>query len=541
MRWGLALGAAATLGAAALIGTQWAGHPSATTTSADAASPAPGGPPAPSAVKDAQGRAYAGGFWAGMMAGAAAGVPGLDPVGEKLLESSQDLPAGSEGPAGTRSSKTRISVTGSGTRVTVLSDEEITELRGSARRSARARLSMSLDYCPDADGKVLAQIDYQASGDSAATEAGGSAGFSDNLSAKGTATGHVDDQALLVRIEQALHVEHSTRGGQNPAVGQGQASRKAIGGAYGYGADYPVSNTPGDKPERPWVREAPGGTRRFDLRRSDDEKATLATLGWLAGPAVAIDRTFEQAQGKWRSGACLELLVRAPLQAGGKTNPTQPKERKNFEVAVRHKSPQAELPLPLQASLDGRDSLQPQRVDQAPGRFDYVAGSEPKDYGRITLKSVSRRGIAQELVVFDNQQHLGGPFSARSSGVMQLVVEGQVHWQAKPGAPDEYTPIGELRVSGKRRDCTVSGSGDLVEGDGELHVQRDAEGKPAAYRGYGIKTMPLRFVCPKVTRTQDMPVAWFGTTESFRPVGADGTLQGELDEGEVRWTWRFGP
>ena len=131
------------------------------------------------------------------------------------------------------------------------------------------------------------------------------------------------------------------------------------------------------------------------------------------GLASAITSVFDKAQAKWRGGACLELVVRPPVQAGGKANATQPKERKNFEVAVRHKIEQVELPLPIDVIFDGRDTLEPKRVDKAPGRFDYVAGPEPKDYGNVALKSVSRRGIAEERVAFSNDQR-SGAVSARA-------------------------------------------------------------------------------------------------------------------------------
>ena len=117
-------------------------------------------------------------------------------------------------------------------------------------------------------------------------------------------------------------------------------------------------------------------------------------------------------------------------------------------------------------------------MDKAPGRFDYVAGADPKDYGNVALKSVSRRGIAEERVAFSNDQRFGGNFSARTSGPMQALAEGRVTWQAKAGATDTYVPSGSVRVSGTRRKCKVEGEADLTEGDGELHVQARCRGPP---------------------------------------------------------------
>ena len=94
-------------------------------------------------------------------------------------------------------------------------------------------------------------------------------------------------------------------------------------------------------------------------------------------------------------------------------------------------------------------------------------------------------------------------------------------------------------MSGTRRKCTVSGEGEITAADGELHLKRDAEGRPTEYRGHGIKVMQLQFTCPRASSTQTVPVAWFGTAEAYRPVGGDGSMEGRLDQGIVGWTWRF--
>lgn len=503
MRWGLALGAAASLAAAAMIGRQWAGQQTQAPEALD--------------VVDAAGVAFTGAWGSVMLAGVATSIPGLDPVGEKIIESSDKLPADDKNPAGQRTSKTRVSATGSGSRITLVAEVEIHEVRGASRMNGRTLITVSLDYCPDKDGKVVADVDYKASGDNAVAGPGETGGYSINVSAKGQATGTVNDQATLSRVDQMLNVEHSTRGGQ------GNARREDVRGAYVLA-----------------LSSAAGQVPRAEVSRSDNVKATAGSVGLLqAGLAPAIDSVFKKAQDKWRSGACLKLVVRPPVQADGKTNSTQPKERKTFEVTVFHKIEQVELPLPIEATLDGRDTLEPKRVDKAPGRFDYVSGPEPKDYGNVALKSVSRRGIAEDRVAFSNDQRIEGSFSARTGGPMQALAEGRVTWQAKPGAPDTYLPIGSVRVSGTRRKCKVEGAADLAEGDGELQLKRDAEGRPTEYRGHGIKTMPLRFTCPGSTATMVMPVAWFGTAEAYRPVGEDGAIEGSLKQGIVDWNWRF--
>jgi hypothetical protein len=517
MRWGLALGAAATLSAAAVIGTQWQGSPLVAPEAPAQPATAPSRESlaqAASETRGAEGQAALNSLASMDLAGAM-GHMSLEAAGERGTESTQEIPADARGAAGQRSVSVKVRSEGSGSRITQTTDYTARESRGAARSNAHARFTVSLDYCPDKDGRVVATIEYQASGDTAVSNVAGTAGYSVNVKAKGRATGSVDDKAALTGIDQQLDYDVSERGGQNLKDGK--------------------------------VRKAGSGTMRidgsrFEPGRSDDPAFTMS-MAALTDIVIsaAVRGVFDQAQAKWRSGACLELLVRAPVKAGGATNGTQPKERKNFEVAVRHKMEQAELPLPIDATFDGRDTLEPKRVDKAPGRFEYVAGPEPKDYGNVALKSVSRRGIAEERVAFSNDQRFGGNFSARTSGPMQALAEGRVTWQAKAGAPDTYVPSGSVRVSGTRRQCKVEGEADLTEADGELHVKRDAEGRPTEYRGHGIKVMQLQFTCPRISQTQTLPVAWFGTAEAYRPVGGDGSMEGRLNQGIVGWTWRFTP
>lgn len=546
MRWGLAIGAAATLGAAAMIGTQWAGSPTApesTASTAAATASLESMARASRQAAAAEGVAIGGTLMSGTGLGLISTLLTLETGPELTKEDTEDVAADAEGAAGQRRVTMKVKVDGSGSRLTLKADMEMRETRGTSRTNTRARLTVGLDYCPDKDGQVIADVVYEGSGDTALTNAAGTAGYSVNLSAKGQAKASVNDQALMSRIDQDLRYEHSTRGGQNPANAAGQtgATRKATSGSFTIGTSTSLDSSV--RASDNLVQTSKGRSEvRFQAGPGDDPAAhsylVSLTHLWLDTALTAI---FEKAQAKWRSGACLELLVRAPVKAGGATNGTQPKERKNFEVAVRHQMEQAELPLPIDASFDGRDTLEPKRLDKAPGRFEYVAGPEPKDYGNVALKSVSRRGIAEERVAFSNDQRFGGDFSARTSGPMQALAEGRVTWQAKAGAPDTYVPSGSVRVSGTRRQCKVEGEADLTEGDGELHVKRDAEGRPTEYRGHGIKLMQLHFTCPRVSQTQTLPVAWFGTAEAYRPVGGDGSMEGRLDQGIVGWTWRFTP
>jgi hypothetical protein len=128
--------------------------------------------------------------------------------------------------------------------------------------------------------------------------------------------------------------------------------------------------------------------------------------------------------------------------------------------------------------------------------------------------------------------------SREGSRVVKSVAD--VVWTAKPGSKTEFVASGTLTVTGRQRDCTVQEQARITEADGELELKLGPDGQPTAYRGFGMKSMPLRFVCPKASGTQTMPVAWFGTTEAFQPL-RDGALQGRLSapDGPGTWTWSF--
>ena len=171
--------------------------------------------------------------------------------------------------------------------------------------NTRARLSISLDYCPDKDGHVIADIDYQGSGDNAAASLTSTGGYSVNISAKGQSKAKVDEQALLTRVDHDLRVESSTRGGEG-------SRREDVRSAYELSRSDLAPNTSAP------LAVSQATSREGQAQRIQREPATAASIALLAGCVFRpIAAMFDQAQAKWRSGACLELIVRAPIKAGG--------------------------------------------------------------------------------------------------------------------------------------------------------------------------------------------------------------------------------
>jgi hypothetical protein len=257
----------------------------------------------------------------------------------------------------------------------------------------------------------------------------------------------------------------------------------------------------------------------------------------------AVRTLLQSAQNAWRGGECVEVVVAPPLRSSGEKNRTQPRERKEIEARVRHKIEGRELPLPIDATLAGKDHLEPKRVERAPGRFGYTAGPDEQDWGRVDLKTVSRRGIGEASVDFTNRGEWSGSFKVASTGgPMKMTMTGTVTWRPKAGSDTEFeVDSGSYTITAERRDCTAgTSSGTLGPGDGELEVKRNDKGDVQGYRGIGMKPITFNIVCPKSSGSPTMPAPWFATGEAFTPL-AGSAMQGTLrdPEGHWQWDWNF--
>jgi hypothetical protein len=114
----------------------------------------------------------------------------------------------------------------------------------------------------------------------------------------------------------------------------------------------------------------------------------------------------------------------------------------------------------------------------------------------------------------------------------------QVSWQPKAGSRTTFVPSGTLTVSGTSGECTGSETVPIGPADGELEIKLGADGKPAQFRGGGMKPISIKVVCPKGRGAAVMPVAWFSTTEQFRAVNA-GRLEGKWSDPDGNWTWEW--
>lgn len=558
MRWGLIGGAVVAAGAAAYAGTQLMQPGSAPSSGASGQktnAPPARAQPAPIREAIAAGLKEALGAPGAAMASAAIAASsvarhqaGVSPSAEQTRTTTDEVPAEDGMPAGTRTVTVTTRVEGSGARRTVFTEFKISERRGDSGLNLRGKLIASVEVCPDADGVVPFEIDLQASGDNHFVNVVGTGGFSMNLSAKCSGKGTVNDSAVLTGYRKQIDGDYTIRGGENlggKSVGSDQTARTrtATDGRFTVGSTVTVTSE---------TRASAGlvvgiGDTRIDsgaVGGSGNDKATLAVAAMMDSIVDDAVRTLLQsAQNAWRGGECVEVVVAAPLQDGGKPNRTRPGEAKEIEARVRHRFEGAELPLPIEATLAGKDKLaDPRRVERAPGRFAYTAGKDEKDWGRVDLKTVSRRGIGENSVDFRSRAELSGEFKVTNTGgPMQMTMRGTVTWQPREGAENEYVVAsGKYLLTARRRDCTSEASGTLGPGDGELEVKRDGkDGAVVAYRGIGMKPIPFTIVCPKSQRSQTIPAPWFATGEQFKPVASGGDLAGSLRDPHGHWLWEW--
>lgn len=561
MRWGLIGGAVVAVGAAAYVGSQLtqggsaptvAGAPE-TSTSASSSSPVRG-QPAPNreaivaGLKEAMGASGQAAASAGLAAGLAVSMqPGVTPGAEETRTSTTELPAEDGQPAGTRTTTVTMRVEGSGSRRTLFTDFKISERRGNSGLNLRGKLTARVDVCPDAEGVVPFEIDLQASGDNQFDNAVGTGGFSVNLSAKGSGKANVDDSAVLTGFRKQIEGGYSIRGGENldarSVGGQGEARmRAAIDDTFTVRT---TSSVTADTRPGGGLGVGIGETRVDGVGTggSESQRSTVQMAALMDGVVErAVLALLESAQSAWRGGECVEVVVAAPLQDQGRNNPTKPGERKEIEASVRHKIEGRELPLPIEATLAGKEALEPRRIERAPGRLGYTAGTDAKDWGRAELKTVSRRGIGENSVAFSNAGDWAGSFKVTSTdGHMQMTMTGEVRWRPKDGSDTEFViDSGTYTFSGKLNDCTSRATGSLGPGDGELEIKLGSGGDIQGYRGIGMKPLQFTVVCPKSRGTQTMPAPWFATGEAFRPLDGE-AMQGRMRDpgGSWLWEWNF--
>ena len=336
------------------------------------------------------------------------------------------------------------------------------------KASGSGRLRLKGSPCPDVDGTV--KMEFKVQSDVAATLTAGSFAFGDGF--EGTATGHVDDSATLTGFElegrattrkavpgRSGWVEYAAKGSYDAFLGQDGRMRSTL------------KEDGGINPSR----------RSSQANREDAERAIENGVQMVK----FTSRVFENWQSLWRSGWCVKVKADIPATL-------KPSEQRTFDVHVVHKDG-SELDAPVDATLSGKQSLDPLRIEHAPGQLTYTAGDQKGDTATIDLVSTSRRGIGKlsgTIKVEEQGYRMQG-------GADELVVDAVVCDLTKPftvtgsGITLDFVPSSTDPSSGG----TYSYRGDFkkfsVSGKGTYTVKLTDTGGSLVAKGKGKATGPL--------------------------------------------------
>jgi hypothetical protein len=268
----------------------------------------------------------------------------------------------------------------------------------------RSRGKITLEFCPDANGKVKGHVTMALDG---GTTGAGSA----SLTVEGTVEGTVGEDAYLQQIDANGTTTQSTTapGSRGP--------RKSVISAGFTSAINHAGNMTGTAISHGQVDSGPD-----DLT---DAEATAAygQIGTATG--VAYWLLGDYAQGKWRGGACVRI------DATAQSRDVHKNELVQFEARPFHKIELVELHKPIVATFAGKASAEPLDTPvQSPILVSFKAGPKSNDTGNITLTSTSNRGIGTLNIRFRVR---GGWIIDASFDRPQA--SGTIHGQQKCGDP----------------------------------------------------------------------------------------------------------
>ena len=131
----------------------------------------------------------------------------------------------------------------------------------------------------------------------------------------------------------------------------------------------------------------------------------------LAGSAgsdfAIIQAAYAEAQKVWRDSRCVIVTAPAYIPASAFANNNKPTHTEQvekgssteFQVGLGHRFNQ-KVDTKITATLDGKESLDPDHLDKAPGQLTYVAPNEDGKDGIVKLESVSKQGIGRLALTF---------------------------------------------------------------------------------------------------------------------------------------------
>ncbi len=251
----------------------------------------------------------------------------------------------------------------------------VTVEKNGMKLTARLSGHTSGDRCPDADGKV--RMEFTARLQGGMTGAGASVTITREM--KGSATATVNDAAYITG-DIAMDVTGSyahTGGDHNAYVETRMTATVSVGDWSSTEAIRRTTSTTQDLARL--IRVSQHAT--WDA----DGVPALETVAQATGFAFVMMAIW---QATWRDGhSCVKVQGTIPMSVS--TSSATP-----IDLRVVHRDGQP-LDQPIEATLKGTQSLDPTRLEHAPGTVTYTAGDKPDTRSDLTFTSTSRRGIGK--------------------------------------------------------------------------------------------------------------------------------------------------
>lgn len=319
--------------------------------------------------------------------------------------------------------------------------------------SAGFAIKATVDPCPAADGTVTLQFSASLSADIQ----GGAKSATRSAEIAGIAIGHVDGSAHLASVDlEAQHKSSGTSAAGKPIYVDTTFAYNVTGLAPGGTS----TSAPIKAPTLNSESQNVDFVERNRVHQQGIERAVHFTLVYLGA-----------LQSQWRDGKCVTVVATSPGRV-------QPGAVTPIPVSVVHKRTGTQLSVPVDATLTGPQSIDPTRIEKAPGTVTHTASGESTSKATIELVSTSNRGIGRTTVTINvgsvgYTASGGGPRISVSGTVADLTqpftLQGEgsgfsVVFEYTPTSPDGRT--GTLVYSGEGGGATLEGTGTYtIEGD----------------------------------------------------------------------------
>ena len=236
--------------------------------------------------------------------------------------------------------------------------------------------------------------------------AGGHVGSHATGSQKRSSTfeGTSDDSATLGSITQSFTSDEQYKRTAS-ADGGPEASQEGAVSFTGSGINDGVPS--GDAGFAPTIGDWSGATTSGTTSGTVTPAMTERMAGSAGSDYAIIQAAYAEAQKVWRDTRC--VIVTAPgyipdSAFANNNKPTHTEEvakgsTTEFQVGLGHRFSQ-KVDAKITAALDGKESLDPDHLDKAPGQLTYVAPNEDGQDGVVQLESVSRQGIGRLTLTF---------------------------------------------------------------------------------------------------------------------------------------------